>query len=384
MEERTTSLALFLIGPGTLVVFGIGFLWAWSMERRRRYLLCLAFACLLFVLGSLIQIFHFPADTGLNAMISNLFYTSAVTAASEGLLMRSKKRMGILPDLAVIALFGVLIWYFFYIDPNLLARVYIQNFGFGLILFVTAMRLTHLAKARTVDRFLFWILLAFAIHFFPRTLFTLGADAPADVKAFSQSIFWHVLQLSLAILGSSLALAILAAAITDVIDGLRHERDVDRLTGVLNRRGFEEASERAVDRWDLPSALILCDLDHFKRVNDTYGHGAGDDVLRTFGAILRRNARKRDVMGRIGGEEFAMVIPDADHDGAREFISRLRDAIRAASFPLPQTAPAITASFGVAVRENGEGRLALFKRADAALYAAKDAGRDRVVFSLGG
>ncbi|MBD0417200.1 GGDEF domain-containing protein [Oryzicola mucosus] len=380
MEERTTSLALLLIGPGTLLVFGIGFLWAWSIERRRHYLLVLTLACMLFVFGALTQIFYLPADTGLNAIISNLFYTSAVIAASEGLLMRSGKSMGVLADLTALAIFSVLIWYFFYIDRNLLARVYIQNFGFGLILLATSMRLTHLAQARTVDRLLFWILLAFAIHFFPRTLFTLGTAAPVGAKAFGQSIFWHALQLSLAVLGSGLALAILAAAVTDVIDGLRLERDVDPLTGVLNRRGFEDAYDRVIRRSDFPIVLILCDIDHFKRVNDTFGHSAGDDVLRTFGAILQRTAGKRDIVGRIGGEEFAIVIPEADE--APEFTSRLRRAIDAASFPLPDIAPAVTASFGVAVREDGEGREELFKRADAALYAAKNAGRNRVAFSF--
>lgn len=376
-------LSLLLIGPGTLAVFGLGFLWAWLIERRRHYLLLLAGACIAFALGALTQILNLSHDLGLNAIISNLLYTCAVLLAAEGVLRRSGKRFGLMPDLALLVGSSALIWYFFYVDRNLLARVYIQNFGFGMILLVTALRLTKLARGRAIDRTLFWVLLLFALQFFPRTMSTLGFSAPDGASAFAQSLFWQVLHFSLAVLGAGLAFVILAAAVTDVIDDLRRERDIDRLTGVLNRRGFEERADRILAASADKMALILCDLDHFKRVNDTYGHGAGDEVLRSYGAMLRRNIRKWDVVGRIGGEEFAILLPDTDRQGAGELVARLRQALAEMASPLPDANMRITASIGIAVSNGRERWPALLARADIALYQAKNAGRDRVVFSEG-
>lgn len=380
MDEKTTRLALLLVGPGTLAVFGLAFLWAWVLERKRHYLLLLSGSCLLFVLGALTQIFGRPADIGLNAIISNTFYISAVLAVAEGILLRSGKKFGLTNALFLLMLFNVLIWYFSYIDRDLVMRIYIQNFGAGLILLLTALHLTRLARGRLIDRTLFWTLLFFAIQFFPRTILTVDRNI-SGVAAFGNSLFWQVLQLSLAVLGSGLAFVILAAAITDVIEDLRRERDLDRLTGVLNRRGFDERVDDIISKSDCPMAMILCDLDHFKKINDSFGHATGDDVLCAFGAVLRRSARKYDLVGRIGGEEFAILLPDTDASGAQEFVKRLQSKISTTAFPLPGTAPKVTCSIGAAVSNGAEGRMSLFKRADAALYRAKNAGRNRVAFS---
>lgn len=381
MNEPTIRLALLLIGPGTLAVFGLGFIWAWIIERRRHYLLFLSGACMLFVLGALAQIFRQPADIGINSVVSNIFYVSAVLSASHGILMRSGKRFGRIPALLLLVLSTGLIWYFFYIDRNLVMRIYVQNFGFGLIFLVTALRLTRLARGRLIDRALFWTLLVFAVQFFLRTMLTVDSDRPMVTDNFEHSLFWQTLQLSLGVLGAGLAFVILAAAITDVIEDLRRERDIDRLTGIYNRRGFEERADRIIGGSEGKMVLILCDLDHFKKINDSYGHTAGDDVLCAFGGVLRRNARRRDLVGRVGGEEFAILLPETDIGDAQEFAKRLQKAIAATVFPLPAGAVPVTTSIGAAVSDGEENRIILFNRADKALYEAKNAGRNRVVFS---
>src|SRR5690606_34867926 len=109
-----------------------------------------------------------------------------------------------------------------------------------LVLTATALRLRRLAGGRMVDRILFWLLLGFGLQFFPRTLLTIGFSAPADAHAFANSAFWQTLQLSLAVLGTALALAMLAACACDIMDDLRRERDTDGLTCLLNRRAFQE------------------------------------------------------------------------------------------------------------------------------------------------
>ncbi|WP_246226096.1 GGDEF domain-containing protein [Chelativorans xinjiangense] len=301
--------------------------------------------------------------------------------ACEAILRRSGATLGW--RLHAISFLGImlLLWYFFYVERNLLARVYTQNFGYGLVLLVTAIVMGRTRSRRTIDRVLVWSLLLFAVHFFPRTLFTIGFSAPqSSPEAFGASAFWKMLQLSLGVFGAGLALTVLAATLTDAMDGLRDERDKDGLTGVLNRRGFEERTSRLRGRRRTDDGvLILCDLDRFKQINDTYGHSAGDAVLKAFGFILQGAVREHDIVGRIGGEEFALLLSDTDIFGARELSSRLRQEIKKARFAFLPEGRHITASFGIAEWHRGSSYRDAFSVADRRLYAAKRSGRDSVV-----
>jgi diguanylate cyclase (GGDEF)-like protein len=369
-----------LIGPGVLCVFGFAFLWAWSIEKTRRYLLLLAGAPGLFALGVATQVFHWPPDINGNALLSGFLYTSAVLVAAEGILRRSGKRFGLAIDLLVLALLMGALCYFAYVNPNTLVRVYIQNFGYGLIFLVSALRLLPFVRGKPADRVLFWVLLIFAIQFFPRTLVTIGFHAPTSTPAFAASLFWAALQLSLAILGTGLATTLLAAAFSDLIEDLRHERDIDGLTGVLNRRGFENRAAMIIAQAGRePCSLVACDLDHFKRINDHYGHAAGDRVLKAFGRLLRLSCRASDLVGRIGGEEFAILLRGAADDEAFEFAERLRARLSEVEFEFLPSASPVTTSVGIAELRPGETINQLLARADQQLYRAKAAGRNVTV-----
>jgi diguanylate cyclase (GGDEF)-like protein len=153
----------------------------------------------------------------------------------------------------------------------------------------------------------------------------------------------------------------------------------DPLTGLINRRGFDEALAREHARrlrGGPPSALVLVDIDHFKHVNDTWGHPAGDETLRLLGSLLSSTFRSTDVVGRIGGEEFAVLLVDCAPAEAAERARGLCDRVRtqARGWEHP-----ITVSVGVAASlERAQTPTELMASADAALYAAKAAGRDRV------
>ena len=161
----------------------------------------------------------------------------------------------------------------------------------------------------------------------------------------------------------------------------------DPLTGCLNRRGFDQALAREVARSERAGsdmALLALDLDHFKDVNDTFGHPVGDEMLRAMGALLVHTARAGDVVARIGGEEFAIILPDTSSAGAFQVASRLCELIELHPFPpgKPGSKPLrITTSIGVVsgAPDLADDYVALFmSRADAALYAAKRSGRNRV------
>jgi diguanylate cyclase (GGDEF)-like protein/PAS domain S-box-containing protein len=156
---------------------------------------------------------------------------------------------------------------------------------------------------------------------------------------------------------------------------------LDGLTGIFNRRHFFELSEAELDRarrHDSPVSLILFDLDHFKEINDTYGHQCGDEVLRAVAEAGNEKLRSFDLFGRYGGEEFAVLLPEVDPEGALAIAERLRRGIAAVEEDLGGIG--VTASFGVASMLS-TGSLAfddLLRLADEALYRAKQRGRDRV------
>lgn len=156
---------------------------------------------------------------------------------------------------------------------------------------------------------------------------------------------------------------------------LEQQAGCDALTGVMNRRAFEIALETSL-AGNGPVTLLLIDIDHFKSVNDTYGHAAGDAVLVGVARALKGAARADEVVARWGGEEFAVLLHAAVPAAARQAAERLRRAVAGAAWA--GLGPAsVTASAGVAVWSVGEDPDQLFQRADAALYAAKDDGRDR-------
>lgn len=157
----------------------------------------------------------------------------------------------------------------------------------------------------------------------------------------------------------------------------------DPLTGIANRRALTEGLSLAVADsayTGLPVSVVLLDLDHFKRVNDDYGHLAGDRVLEATAALLRRHLRPGDFAARFGGEEFVLVLRQLPLHNAGDVADRIRVAL--STMPLPGLDLSITASFGVVAHDGHETAEALLARADAALYRAKRAGRNQVVADL--
>ena len=157
---------------------------------------------------------------------------------------------------------------------------------------------------------------------------------------------------------------------------LEDEAATDPLTRALNRRGFVELLDRAATS-GAPFSLVMFDIDHFKSVNDTWGHDAGDAVLREVSALVRENVRETDTLARWGGEEFMVLSRHPEPDRARRMAERLRMAVAGHGFTGVERT--VTASFGVASAAAGEAPEALIRRVDAALYRAKESGRNRVV-----
>jgi len=184
----------------------------------------------------------------------------------------------------------------------------------------------------------------------------------------------------------TLTLTIILANIVLSIIGDLHRRllaqaTVDPLTGAFNRRHMERCVGEAIERQrrtTAPSSVLLIDIDHFKRINDQLGHAKGDSVLTAIVSLIRKRARKLDLLFRIGGEEFMLLLPDTREGDAAALGEQLRASI--AESALLEDRP-VTASIGVSELRPVESLDSWMKRADDAMYAAKNAGRDRVVCS---
>lgn len=176
------------------------------------------------------------------------------------------------------------------------------------------------------------------------------------------------------------------ATLRDEVRRARHESLVDGLTGIANRRAFDQwlaaaLAACAADPGAQRLCLVVCDIDHFKRINDRFGHAFGDVVLRAVAQVLASVAPELGLAARTGGEEFALLLPAHDLDAARQLAERARLAIAASRIHRrgeEGTIERVTASLGVALYRDGEAATDFVDRADRALYQAKSIGRDRV------
>jgi len=194
------------------------------------------------------------------------------------------------------------------------------------------------------------------------------------------------------------SIALLAGQLSTMRLKLRQQRDEleralernheiairDELTGIYNRRHLTELMNVEMQRFERsgrPMCLALIDIDHFKRVNDVHGHAQGDEVLRAFASTAREALRESDTLGRWGGEEFMLMLPDTPAASAERVIERVRQRLAGVRFDQIDPALRITFSAGIAHCQVGETLSAMIERADQAMYSAKQGGRDRSVIA---
>ncbi|MGY3266655.1 GGDEF domain-containing protein [Lysobacter sp. HA35] len=224
-------------------------------------------------------------------------------------------------------------------------------------------------------------------------------DRPLDTPAFHMEVLRLVVLLMITLwisfVGGYFAhlrakLADKKHALEEALERVKDLSERDELTGARNRRYLMQALEKErarAERFHLPFCVAIIDLDHFKRINDAYGHPVGDEVLRGFCDLVRRQARELDLIarqdvddafGRYGGEEFLLVLPHTTLDGAMQCLERMRTATVAHAFETQAGALDLTFSAGVAQYVEGSSVSTLLGSADGALYRAKSEGRDRV------
>ena len=217
-----------------------------------------------------------------------------------------------------------------------------------------------------------------------------------DVESTRRSLFWvggGFILLCLLVGILFLYNRCLAAEVQVQIKGKKNLQDAqdaaikkaytDELSGMGNRRSCYEYGELAVEYTKVhkePLSIIMIDIDHFKEVNDKYGHAVGDEVICTIARVIIGRVRETDIQGRVGGEEFAIILPDTDIKGARSLAEEIRQALESTDIVVDDVTINITASFGVATFKSDKDDIrSIVKRSDVALYRAKEAGRNIVI-----
>ncbi|MCE0732017.1 GGDEF domain-containing protein [Halomonas sp. G15] len=204
--------------------------------------------------------------------------------------------------------------------------------------------------------------------------------ASADQRRFMGRLTLAVAVLLLMLLVAIGGVLLMLRRLQDQRETMRHLSLTDQLTGLHNRRRLlQEAGQAFVraERQGAPLGLLLLDLDHFKQINDAYGHPLGDEVLIRFARLLEACARRMDVVARMGGEEFAILMPDSDIAAARRLAERILQAVRDMPLPSPAHDARLTVSIGVAEAGEKDDFERLYAQADRRLYRAKAQGRDR-------
>ncbi|CCV10660.1 GGDEF domain-containing protein [Mesorhizobium sp. STM 4661] len=380
-----TGLLIALLNPTIALALSASFLVLWFYQRHRPYLAVLAASYSLSAAGFLFQAFTLPIGLMPSKLLSNLCFSLAACCLCSAVVARHGRRVPYV-GIGVLASSGLaaLCWFMF-VQPDLTWRILVINFAFGGLSLLVAAELRVVRNEGPTEMILFVLSLLSGLNFFVRTLIVIIAHGPFDNYAeLYTSSYWTTALLSHALLSLLIALCLICAAGLDVMKALKTETHTDPLSGLLNRRGFEERAMLVLQHCataKLPVALVLADLDHFKALNDLHGHAAGDRVIADFAAKLRVGAGAHGVAGRIGGEEFAVLLPLSDLAAARLFAESIRTLYSAGSVDGLPPGTRVTASFGVAARSGDEGLEPLMRRADEALYKAKRSGRDSVRLS---
>lgn len=376
------GLFIALVNPSITLLLAAAFFLLWLYQRHRAYVAMLSAGYAASACGFLLQYFELPVGYASTKLASNtLFMTAGLLICSAAI--KRYRRPAPVVALAILAAGGLggVCWFMF-VQPDMSWRIYSINFALGGMSLLVAAELRPVQPKGPADRILQAVALISGLNFFARTLLVIHTYGPYESYAgFYGSIYWTTVILSHAILSIVVAMVLFGSIALELIADFKLQSETDPLSGLLNRRGFEDQARRILEdsgRRGLAVSLVLCDLDHFKAVNDSLGHSSGDRVIKALADFLKRATQDCFLAGRIGGEEFAVVLPGANLSVAKLFAEGTRSTFSGLAVEGLPASSRFTASFGVAERNGDEDFGALLTRADQALYAAKNAGRDCV------
>ena len=373
------SLYFSLIVPVCGVLLGLALVACWTVLRQHRYLLWLAAAYILPAVPLAAQTLMSNEQLARTAVLLGAFYLSGLWAMAQGMALKygGAAHPRLAAAVGVLAL--GLLYYFSQVTDQLRIRILVLNLAMVLLLLLGVMAVYRQRRpVHGLERLLRASYLVFVAYSVLRPAIVAVFLWEGPLPELSSSPLW-LLMLALNLLLSLWFIAV-AVSVREMFVILKHERDRDSLTQLLNRRAFSEQAPARMRQLGGQWALVVCDVDHFKHINDNLGHGMGDEVLKLVAQVLVHHVRQDDLVVRFGGEEFVLMLRCTDLEGAVAVVQRMREQLALESLRLlPQP---LTASFGVVMCDAMASLQMLLQHADALLYEAKRAGRNRVVSSL--
>ncbi len=384
MGADLREVLLLLSTPLVALIFAVTFCVIWQRDRTRTSNLALGLGWLMLSCAMLISQLS-PAHLGrVLVAITHVPYTLAAVGLCSGILLR----VGVTPPIRAflgIGVAGLLTMMLTQsIGESIKADLLITNITSGVMMVMTTQSFAQTGKRDGIERFMLVTLILVTAQFFIRPVLAFMFDDTIAAEQYRESTYYMTLAWLFGFGSVLFGLAQLAASVKDQINALHRRNATDDLSGLLARGEFEvqvaEALSRATSK-GVSVSLIIGDIDHFKKINDIWGHQVGDHAIAGFGAMIGRTIRDCDIAGRVGGEEFCVLVWDVDEGNSMGLAERLRKNANLLEIEGGSLDVRLTASFGVALRDGDESYRSLFARADKALYEAKSGGRDRVASS---
>lgn len=371
----TPSLALLVLAAVLIV--------AWFNQRSQRFLFWQACAYSLTALPLAAQtLIPLEVLTRYALLIGSIYLLGAWCLAK---CWADRWRVSTHPHIALQVSIVTLavVYHFSWVNPMPWARICSFSIGSGLVLMLPILQVrSRMSSVHWLDKLLLWLSIAFTTYTFtrPGLIWLLGYS---DLRSLPKSPYWLLTLVSILNFALLFSLVMTAIAAKETVDKLRRERDFDALTQLLNRRSFQEyAQQRLADIRLYPMAVLACDIDHFKRINDSWGHKRGDEVLQLVSTTLKDSVRENDLVARFGGEEFVLLLTEISLKDAEAIALRIQRDLRLNNEVLP-SGYTLTLSFGISALDSTTPLDQALREADRLLYEAKNAGRDRVHVSGG-
>ena len=378
---HTSNDYIYVLMPSLSLLFLAGLLGVcWKTQLRQRFLLWLSAAYLLTAISiSLRSVLKFEVLNHYVVLVNALYLAGAWCMSrsfSERRQVPAQPQVAFLLSVAILAS----LYYFAEITHKPAARLHSFSIGAALILLLPVPAMFKRGLPHDwLDRALLGSYVTFAVFTMLRPILvaTFGQNGLRDAMD-ANSTYWLTTLMSILFFALLFTVLICAATVRETVTQLRKERDIDGLTKILNRRAFHELAQcRLMDQRLYPMAILAGDIDHFKRINDHWGHEKGDEVLQLVSRTMQQNLRSHDLVSRFGGEEFVILLTQIDLPGAEKVAQRICLELRHDHEVLPQGS-ALTLSFGITSITKADQLDGALKQADQLLYSAKNAGRDRV------
>jgi diguanylate cyclase (GGDEF)-like protein len=325
-----------------------------------------------------------PLPVHLAALMSDFFFVAGFLFHAEAFLTHFSFPLYRRERVAFAAIYLIMNFYVVLKLESLHLELLLNDIATSCLLGFALVRVMHHART-PADRAVVMTGSVVVIDTLVRVLaFVYFANSTDRLEDFTQSSYAQAMQITTTLIGLVYVLSIAAALADRVIRQLRDAAERDPLTGLLNRRGFDRAVADLSRGGKVAGAVVTCDIDHFKQVNDQFGHATGDRVIQALAQALRHGLPIKTISARFGGEEFVAFLPHASLAEAGILAQTLRGRFAARDWRHINIDRQITASFGVAaVADDEESAKPAIKRADRALYDAKAAGRNKVVWDGG-